>query len=138
MQTVSSFFMDKNTQLGVTNSFVHIASSKKRKSSNNLASQQTLDAFYNTPRGEAFSNTPTAESESPLTKRTKQSTTTELENMSQHSESGHSPANVKLGFVTPVTTPSNGTASNSKLLSGNLRTKAAPKKLIIRNFKGME
>ncbi|KAH8554516.1 Cullin family-domain-containing protein [Umbelopsis sp. PMI_123] len=55
--------------------------------------------------------------------------------MSQRSDSSHSPANVKLGFVTPVTTPSNGNASNSKLLSGNLRTKVAPKKLIIRNFK---
>ncbi|KAI8577434.1 hypothetical protein K450DRAFT_252413 [Umbelopsis ramanniana AG] len=55
--------------------------------------------------------------------------------MSQRSDSDHSPANVKLGFVTPVTTPSNGNTSNSKLLSGNLRTKAAPKKLIIRNFK---
>jgi hypothetical protein len=130
--------MDNNAQLCVTNSFVHVASSKKRKSSNTLASQQTLDAFYNTPRGEALSNAPTSKSDSPLTKRTKQSTTTELEIMSQRSDSGHSPANVKLGFVTPVTTPSNGNASNSKLLSGNLRTKAAPKKLIIRNFKGME
>ncbi|KAG2188621.1 hypothetical protein INT44_001376 [Umbelopsis vinacea] len=127
--------MDNRSRLRVAHTFVPIASSKKRKSSNTLASQQTLDAFYNTPRGEALSTTLTTKSDSPLNKRTKKSTPFDLENMSQRSDSDHAPTNVKLGFVTPVTTPSNGNASNSKLLSGNLRTKAAPKKLIIRNFK---
>jgi hypothetical protein len=113
-----------------------IASSKKRKSSNTLANQQTLDAFYNSPRGEAFQETATAKPDSPLTKKSKQINQVESARSNIMSQP-YDIANGKLGFVTPAATTSNGNTSNSKILSSNLRTKAAPKKLVIRNFKGM-
>jgi hypothetical protein len=111
-----------------------LASSKKRKSLNSLANQQTLDEFYNHPRGEAIQDSTVVRPRSPPIKKAKTSIEPAHSNMSQSAGIANG-SNGKLGFVTPATSSSD--PSTAKVLSNNnLRAKAAPKKLVIKNFKG--
>ncbi|KAM3586794.1 hypothetical protein VKS41_001851 [Umbelopsis sp. WA50703] len=110
-----------------------LASSKKRKSLNSLANQQTLDEFYNQPRGEAIQDSTVVRPRSPPIKKAKTSIEPAHSNMSQSAGIANG-SNGKLGFVTPATSSSD--PSTAKVLSNNnLRAKAAPKKLVIKNFK---
>ncbi|KAG2184596.1 hypothetical protein INT43_000505 [Umbelopsis isabellina] len=112
---------------------VPLASSKKRKSLNSLANQQTLDEFYNQPRGEAIQESNVARPLSPSIKKPKTSIESTHNIMSQSAGIANG-SNGKLGFVTPATSSSD--PSTAKVLSNNnLRAKAAPKKLVIKNFK---